>query len=104
MKFDINTLEFESFKEFLLDNFISSFSKSSFKVINILNDIESIYKRQNEIKQAVEYRESSSFIEDDNDFFSLFYSLTDKTKSFDPLKVKIARAPLSVATVSFKVK
>ena len=85
MKFDINTLEFESFKEFLLDNFISSFSKSSFKIIDILSDIESIYKRQNEIKQAVEYRESTSFIDDDNDFFSLFYSLTDKTKSFDPM-------------------
>ena len=82
MKFDIAALEFESFKEFLLDNFVSSFSKSSFKVINILYDIESIYRRQNEIRQAAEYRESSSFIDDDNDFFNLFYSLTDKTKSF----------------------
>ena len=52
MKFDINTLEFESFKEFLLDNFVSSFSKSSFKIIDILSDIESIYKRQNEIKKT----------------------------------------------------
>ena len=91
MKFDIATLEFESFKEFLLDNFVSSFSKSSFKVIDILHDIESIYKRQNEIRQAAEYRESSSFIEDDNDFFSLFYSLTDKTKSFDPMDFVIIK-------------
>ena len=51
MRFDIAALEFESFKEFLLDNFVSSFSKSSFKVINILHDIESIYKRQNEIRR-----------------------------------------------------
>ena len=91
MKFDIAALEFESFKEFLLDNFVSSFSKSSFKVINILHDIESIYKRQNEIRQAAEYRESSSFIDDDNDFFSLFYSLTDKTKSFDPMDFVIIK-------------
>ena len=91
MKFDIATLEFESFKEFLLDNFVSSFSKSSFKVIDILHDIESIYKRQNEIRQAAEYRESLSFIEDDNDFFSLFYSLTDKTKSFDPMDFVIIK-------------
>ncbi len=28
MRFDIAALEFESFKEFLLDNFVSSFSKS----------------------------------------------------------------------------
>lgn len=91
MRFDIAALEFESFKEFLLDNFVSSFSKSSFKVINILHDIESVYKRQNEIRQAAEYRESSSFIEDDNDFFSLFYSLTDKTKSFDPMDFVIIK-------------
>ncbi len=91
MKFDINTLEFESFKQILIDNFVSSFSKSSFKVIDILNNIESIYKRQNEIKQAVEYKECSSFIEDDNEFFHLFYSLTDKTKSFDPMDFVIIK-------------
>ena len=46
MQFDINTLEFESFKEFLLDNFVSPPPKSSFKIIDILSDIESIYKER----------------------------------------------------------
>ncbi len=84
MKYDTNTLEFDSFKEFILDNFISSFSKSSFKNINILSSVEEIYKRQNEIKQAIEFRESSEIVDDDNEFFSLFYTLNDNTKSFNP--------------------
>ena len=84
MKYDTNTLEFESFKDFILNNFISSFSKASFKNISILSSVEDIYKRQNEIKQAVEFRESSEIVDDDNDFFNLFYTLNDSTKSFDP--------------------
>ncbi len=84
MKYDIQTLEFDSFKEYLLNSFISSFSKSSLKSISILSNIDEIYKRQNEIKQAVEFLESSSFIDDDKDFYNLFSTLNDKTKSFDP--------------------
>lgn len=86
MKYDINTLEFESFKDFLFNNFISSFSISSFKSINMLRSIDDIYKRQNEIKQAIECsRDISSLIEDDKEFFNLFYTLNDSTKSFDPV-------------------
>ena len=86
MKYDINTLEFESFKDFLLNNFISSFSTSSFKSINILHNVDDIYKRQNEIKQAVEFsKDVLELVEDDKEFFNLFYTLNDSTKSFDPV-------------------
>ena len=86
MKYDIKTLEFESFKDFLLNNFISSFSTSSFKSINILHNVDDIYKRQNEIKQAVEFsKDVLELVEDDKEFFNLFYTLNDSTKSFDPV-------------------
>lgn len=85
MKYNTQTLEFDAFKEYILNSFISSFSKSSLKNINILNNLEDIYKRQKEIKQAIEFRESSALIDDDNDFYKLFYTLSDKTKSFDPI-------------------
>lgn len=86
MKYNINTLEFDSFKNFILESFISSFSTSSFKNISILNNIEDIYKRQNEIKQAIEFsKDAIEFIEDDKDFFKLFYTLNDNTKSYDPV-------------------
>ena len=86
MKYDIKTLEFESFKDFLLNNFISSFSTSSFKSIKILHNVDDIYKRQNEIKQAVEFsKDVLELVEDDKEFFNLFYTLNDSTKSFDPV-------------------
>ena len=105
MKYDTNTLEFDSFKEFILDNFISSFSKSSFKNINILSSVEEIYKRQNEIKQAIEFRESSEIVDDDNEFFSLFYTLNDNTKSFNPTDfVVIKNFLLKLETIKLLVE
>ena len=105
MKYDTNTLEFDSFKECILDNFISSFSKSSFKNINILSSVEEIYKRQNEIKQAIEFRESSEIVDDDNEFFSLFYTLNDNTKSFNPTDfVVIKNFLLKLETIKLLVE
>ena len=91
MKYDFKTLELDSFKEYMKESFVSSFSKKSLDNIKFLKTVEDIYLRQTEIKQAIEFREVKDFIDDDNDFFSLYYSLSDKTKSFDPMDFVIIR-------------
>lgn len=91
MRYDFQTLELDSFKEYMKESFLSLFSKKSLDHLKILKTVEEIYSRQNEIKQAMEFREVKDFIDDDKDFFNLYYSLSDKTKSFDPMDFVIIR-------------
>jgi DNA mismatch repair protein MutS2 len=82
---DLSTLEYDKFKDYLLNKFTSDYAKKHLKQLGPLNNDSEIKEKQSEIKESIYLISIKEFnIPDDSEYTSFILKLDDPLSSYEP--------------------
>lgn len=91
MRYDFTNLEFEEFKTYLKNDYVSGFSIDACNALVPFASSEDIMKMQRELEESIRLAEKGRFIENDGEFAAVFKKLEETNPAFEPLDFLIVR-------------